>query len=75
MTELTPTIVDAVLDEFKASMQWAPDTPALTRTLVLGNLNGFAAKLQSRIIDEASYADLRASGGIIGDPQEPPDVP
>lgn len=69
MTDLTPTIIDAVLDEFKASMQWAPDTPDYTRTLVLGNLNGFAAKLRSRLIDEASYADLRASGGIIGTPR------
>ena len=75
MTELTPTIVDSILDEFKASMQWAPDTPALTRTLVLGNLNGFAAKLRSHIIDEASYTDLRASGGIVGAPQEPQDAP
>jgi hypothetical protein len=45
-------IVDEELDDFKANMRWSPEATEHEKSLVHGNLNAFAAKLRTRIIDE-----------------------
>ncbi len=46
---MTEQDVTAALLEFINSMQWSPDATDHEKTLVVGNLHGFAARLRTAI--------------------------
>lgn len=54
------TPFDRALEQFKQEMRWSPQATETEKTLVLGNLNGFVALLNKKIM-ETSDAEILAA--------------
>lgn len=54
------TPFDRALAEFTRDMKWSPERTEMEKTLVLGNLNGFVALLNKKLL-ETSDAEILAA--------------
>jgi hypothetical protein len=58
MTNQGPHLIDQLLRDFVAEMQWDSDRTDLEKTLVMGNLNGLAGRIKSRLTTEDQLREV-----------------